>query len=102
MTVDARIINISDAHDPKTGGYVVSFDAAEVPERLVVGTYVPPFYGAVFVRESVGTCGMEYGGDVMPDTESALGVYFCSECSSPIYNDCMPRYCCYCGKAVKR
>ena len=46
-----KLINIDSTHDPKTGGYVVSFDAPEVPERIVVRTYKPPFYGAVFVRD---------------------------------------------------
>ena len=49
-----------------------------------------------------GTCSMEYGGDVTDSTKRVLGVYFCSECGSPTYNDCMPYYCMYCGKAVKR
>ena len=49
-----------------------------------------------------GTCEMEYGGDITPDTARVMGVYFCSECGSPIYNDYMPYFCSYCGKAVKR
>lgn len=49
-----------------------------------------------------GECEMEYGGDVTEDTKRVLGVYFCSECGSPNYNDCMPYFCIYCGKAVKR
>ena len=48
------------------------------------------------------TCEMEYGGDITPNTAKVMGVYFCSECGSPTYNDCMPYYCIYCGKAVKR
>ena len=47
-----------------------------------------------------GTCEMEYGGDITPNTAKMMGVYFCSECGSPTYNDCMPYYCMYCGKAV--
>lgn len=49
-----------------------------------------------------GECVMEYGGDVTEDTARVMGVYFCSECGSPTYNDCMPHFCIYCGKAVKR
>ena len=49
-----------------------------------------------------GTCSMEYGDAVTEDTKRVLDVYFCSECGSPTYNDCMPYYCIYCGKAVKR
>lgn len=49
-----------------------------------------------------GECEMEYGGDVTEDTARVMDVYFCSECGSPNYNDCMPHYCIYCGKAVKR
>ena len=48
------------------------------------------------------TCSMEYGGDVTESTKRVLGVYFCSECGSPIYNDCMPYYCMYCGRKVVR
>lgn len=48
-----------------------------------------------------GECKMEYGGDVTEDTKRVLGVYFCSDCGSPNYNDCMPYHCIYCGKAVK-
>lgn len=53
-----------------------------------------------WVRER--TCEMEYGGDVTEGTAKAMGVYFCSECGSPNYNDSVPCYCIYCGKAVKR
>lgn len=46
------------------------------------------------------TCSMEYGGHVPDLAEDALGVYFCSECGSPIYNDMEPTYCPYCGAMV--
>ena len=49
-----------------------------------------------------GGCVMEYGGNVTEATAKAMGVYFCSECGSPNYNDCMPCYCIYCGKETKR
>lgn len=52
-----------------------------------------------YVKE--GTCQMEYGGDVTEATKRVLGVYFCSECGSPIYNDCVPYYCMYCGRKVE-
>ena len=51
---------------------------------------------------SGGGCVMEYGGNVTEATAKAMGVYFCSECGSPNYNDCMPCYCIYCGKETKR
>ncbi len=57
---------------------------------------------AVAATLGSGECEMEYGGDVTEDTKRVLGVYFCSECGSPNYNDCMPYFCIYCGKAVKR
>lgn len=46
------------------------------------------------------TCSMEYGGHVPDSVKDALGVYFCSECGSPIYNDMEPNYCPYCGARV--
>lgn len=46
------------------------------------------------------TCSMEYGGHVPDSVKDALGVYFCSECGSPIYNDMEPEYCPYCGARV--
>ena len=46
------------------------------------------------------TCSMEYGGHVPDSVKDALGVYFCSECGSPIYNDMEPTYCPYCGARV--
>jgi hypothetical protein len=57
---------------------------------------------AVAATLGAGTCVMEYGGNVAEGTARAMDVYFCSECGSPNYNDCMPYYCIYCGKAVKR
>lgn len=47
-----------------------------------------------------GTCQMEYAERPTKGTLDAMGVYFCSECGSPTYNDCMPRYCIYCGAEV--
>ena len=47
-----------------------------------------------------GTCQMEYAERPTQSTLDAMGVYFCSECGSPTYNDCMPRYCIYCGAEV--
>ena len=46
------------------------------------------------------TCSMKYGGHVPDSVKDALGVYFCSECGSPIYNDMEPEYCPYCGARV--
>ncbi len=46
------------------------------------------------------TCHMEYDGHVPDSVKDALGVYFCSECGSPIYNDVEPAYCPYCGARV--
>lgn len=57
---------------------------------------------AIAATLGAGECVMEYGGDVTEDTARVMGVYFCSECGSPNYNDCMPRHCNYCGKVVKR
>ena len=68
--------------------YLISIVAS--PEQAIAATL------------GAGECEMEYGGDITPDTAKAMGVYFCSECGSPIYNDCMPYFCGYCGKAVKR
>lgn len=48
------------------------------------------------------TCSMEYGGHMPDSVKDALGVYFCSECGSPIYNDMEPTYCPYCGARVVR
>ena len=48
------------------------------------------------------TCSMEYGGQVPDSVKDALGVYFCSECGSPIYNDIEPEYCPYCGARVTK
>lgn len=45
-------------------------------------------------------CHMEYGGHVPDSVKDALGVYFCSECGSPIYNDMEPTYCPNCGARV--
>lgn len=44
------------------------------------------------------TCEMEYSGGV-PDFVS-LDTWWCTECGSPIYNDCEPSYCEYCGAKV--
>lgn len=44
------------------------------------------------------TCEMEYSGGV-PDFVS-LDTWTCTECGSPIYNDCEPSYCEYCGAKV--
>lgn len=44
------------------------------------------------------TCKMEYSGGV-PDFLS-LDTWTCTECGSPIYNDCEPSYCEYCGSKV--
>ena len=46
------------------------------------------------------TCAMEYGGYLPESVKGMLGVYFCSECGSPIYNDVEPAYCPYCGARV--
>lgn len=46
------------------------------------------------------TCEMEYGGYLPESVKGMLGVYFCSECGSPIYNDVEPAYCPYCGARV--
>ena len=48
------------------------------------------------------TCAMEYGGYLPESVKGMLGVYFCSECGSPIYNDMSPSYCPYCGARVVR
>lgn len=47
-----------------------------------------------------GTCQMECAGRPTERTLDVMGVYFCSKCGSPIYNDCMPSYCIYCGAEV--
>ena len=73
------------------GVYKLAFKGVNVtPEQAIAATL------------GNGTCEMECGGDITPDTARVMGVYFCSECGSPIYNDCMPYFCSYCGKAVKR
>lgn len=46
------------------------------------------------------TCAMEYSGYLPESVKGMLGVYFCSECGSPIYNDVEPSYCPYCGARV--
>ena len=47
-------------------------------------------------------CAMEYGGYLPESVKGMLGVYFCSECGAPIYNDVWPAYCPYCGCRVVR
>lgn len=47
-----------------------------------------------------GTCQMECAGRPTERTLDVMGMYFCSKCGSPIYNDCMPSYCIYCGAEV--
>lgn len=47
-----------------------------------------------------GMCQMECAGRPTERTLDVMGVYFCSKCGSPIYNDCMPSYCIYCGAEV--
>lgn len=69
--------------------------------KLIIGWFPTPEQ-AIAATLGSGTCEMEYGGDITLDTARVMGVYFCSECGSPIYNDCMPHFCGYCGKAVKR
>ena len=48
------------------------------------------------------TCNVEYADDVPDSTKKVLGVYFCSECGSPTYNDVCPTYCMYCGAKVEK
>lgn len=81
------------------------------PDGLPVGLTISEdgellnWRGVNYVKQSTlggGECEMEYGGDVTEGTARVMGVYFCSECGSPNYNDCMPYHCIYCGKAVKR
>ena len=69
---------------------------------LVLATFRTTPEQAIAATLGSGTCSMEYGDAVTEDTKRVLDVYFCSECGSPTYNDCMPYYCIYCGKAVKR
>lgn len=45
------------------------------------------------------TCKMNYSGGV-PDFVS-LDTWTCTECGSPIYNDCEPSYCEFCGARVE-
>ena len=61
------------------------------------------FYNSVLSRLADlidPTCAMEYGGYLPESVKGMLGVYFCSECGSPIYNDVEPAYCPYCGARV--
>ena len=102
---DAEIINISTAHDPKTGGYVVSFDAPELPERIIAAEYKPPFFGAVFVRERVCSNAARHAGE-----------FTCSLCGASWQTDDVdlieptlwtngvgdyPRYCQGCGARIR-
>ena len=77
-------------------------------DRALGLRYDGDYFGDVFTCESVRdladlidpTCAMEYGGYLPESVKGMLGVYFCSECGSPIYNDVEPAYCPYCGARV--
>ena len=45
-----ELINITAKRDPVSGGLGVCFDAPELPERVIVGTYIPPFDTGVYIR----------------------------------------------------
>ena len=102
--LDARGVQVVDNVFGITWDYYsdphTATDSLDGTRTLIVSGLTPE--QAIAATLGAGECEMEYGGDITPDTAKAMGVYFCSECGSPIYNDCMPYFCGYCGKAVKR
>ena len=76
------------AHATEVNGGINIIACSLTPEQAIAATL------------GAGTCQMEYVERPTKSTLDAMGVYFCSECGSPTYNDCMPRYCIYCGAEV--
>lgn len=90
----SSIINLEVKRDPMSDGLCVSFDVLELPERIYVNTYIPPFVTGVYERKEVYTEGESAVRIVR--ASGGVGSCRCSVCGWNI--DPYDLFCRRCGK----
>lgn len=90
----SNIINLEVARNPKDGGLCVSFDMLELPEKVIVNTFIPPFITGAYERKKVYTEGVNAVRIVR--ASGGVGSCKCSACGWSI--DPYDLFCRRCGK----
>ena len=93
----SSIINLEVKRDPMSRGLCVSLDMLELPERVIVNTYVPPFVSCVYEKKRTYTKGIN-AVRIIRTLDGIIGSCRCSECGASI--DRCDAFCRACGKEL--